>query len=77
MIIAEIGTSHGGSIEKCRQLIKASVESGADAVKLQWVYADEILHPETGFVDFTTVSGNWKVQKNFTDRLKTTPTHSA
>ena len=32
MIIAEIGTSHGGSIEKCRQLIKASVESGADAV---------------------------------------------
>ena len=51
MIIAEIGTSHGGSIEKCRQLIKASVESGADAVKLQWVYADEILHPETGFVD--------------------------
>lgn len=51
MIIAEIGTSHGTSFEKCEKLIKQSIESGADAVKLQWVYAEEILHPETGFVD--------------------------
>ncbi len=49
-IIAEIGTSHGGNIEKAEKLIDTAVESGADYVKFQWVYADEILHPGTGFV---------------------------
>lgn len=50
-IIAEIGTSHGGSLEKAYQLIDAAVFAGADCVKFQWVYADEILHPDTGLVD--------------------------
>lgn len=50
-IIAEIGTSHGGSLEKAYQLIDAAVFAGADCVKFQWVYADEILHPDTGMVD--------------------------
>lgn len=50
-IIAEIGTSHGGSYEKAVQLMDSAIEAGADAVKFQWVYADEILHPDTGFVD--------------------------
>lgn len=50
-IVAEIGTSHGGNIEKARKLIDTAVEAGADFVKFQWVYADEILHPETGFVN--------------------------
>lgn len=49
-VVAEIGTSHGGSLEKARALIDAAADAGADAVKLQWVYADEILHPDTGFV---------------------------
>lgn len=50
-IIAEIGTSHGGSLEKAYRLIDAAVFAGADCVKFQWVYADEILHPNTGTVD--------------------------
>lgn len=50
-IIAEIGTSHGGSLEKAYQLIDAAVFAGADCVKFQWVYADEILHPDTGMVN--------------------------
>ncbi|MDY2843514.1 MAG: N-acetylneuraminate synthase family protein [Treponema sp.] len=50
-IVAEIGTSHGGDIEKAKKLIDTAVEAGADFVKFQWVYADEILHPETGFVN--------------------------
>ena len=53
-IIAEIGTSHGGDIEKAKKLIDCAVESGADYVKFQWVYADEILHPDTGFVNLPT-----------------------
>ncbi len=50
-IIAEIGTSHGGSFEKAKELIYACKEAGADSVKFQWVYADEILHKNTGFVN--------------------------
>ena len=49
-ISAEIGTSHGGSLEKAYQLIDAAVEAGVDSVKFQWVYAHEILHPNTGLV---------------------------
>jgi sialic acid synthase SpsE len=49
-IVAEIGTAHGGSLQKAYDLIDEAHESGADAIKFQWVYADEILHPDTGFV---------------------------
>lgn len=51
LVIAEIGTSHGGSLEKAYALIDEASDSGADIIKFQWVYADEILHPETGFVE--------------------------
>lgn len=54
MIIAEIGTSHEGSLEKAKKLIDAACESGADYIKFQWVYANEILHPDTGFVKLPT-----------------------
>ena len=54
LIIAEIGTSHEGDEKKAFSLIDAAVDSGADAVKFQWVYADEILHPLTGTVNLPT-----------------------
>ena len=51
LIIAEIGTAHGGNIQKAFELIDAAANSGADVIKFQWVYADEILHPNTGYVE--------------------------
>lgn len=54
LVIAEIGTGHNGSVHKAQELISAAKESGADAVKFQIVYADEILHPDTGFVELPT-----------------------
>ena len=62
-IIAEIGTSHGGSLEKAKKLIDCAVDNGADWVKFQWVYADEILHPNTGFVKLPT--GNIRLYDRF------------
>lgn len=49
-IIAEAGTSHGGDKEKAKDLIAAAAEAGADCVKFQAVFADEIIHPRTGKV---------------------------
>lgn len=49
-IIAEIGTGHGGDIERARKLVDAAAAAGADCAKFQIVHPEEILHPDTGFV---------------------------
>lgn len=50
-LIAEIGTSHAGSIEAALELLDRVAEAGFDTAKFQWIYADEILHPNTGEVE--------------------------
>ena len=50
LIIAEIGTAHAGDIHKAFKMIDDAVWAGSDAVKFQIVYADEILHPNSGYV---------------------------
>jgi sialic acid synthase SpsE len=50
LIIAELGTAHNADIIKAREMVCASSETGADCVKFQMVFADEILHPNTGEV---------------------------
>ncbi|MDR3343769.1 MAG: N-acetylneuraminate synthase family protein [Treponema sp.] len=50
LIIAELGTAHGADPVKAKELIDAAAESGAGCIKVQMVYADEILHPNTGEV---------------------------
>jgi sialic acid synthase SpsE len=49
-VVAEIGTGHGGSLAKAKELVAAASESGADCAKFQCVFADEIIHPNTGNV---------------------------
>jgi sialic acid synthase SpsE len=50
LVISELGTSHNGDIAKAKEMIAAAAEAGADCAKFQMVYADEILHPNTGEV---------------------------
>jgi len=50
LIIAELGTSHNGSTEKAKELINAAAQAGAGCIKVQMVFADEILSPNTGEV---------------------------
>jgi len=40
--IAEIGNNHNGDMEFARQLVDKAIESGADAVKFQLRYLDEV-----------------------------------
>lgn len=54
LIIAEIGTGHGGNLEKAKELIEKSINAGANCVKFQFVIASEILHKNTGFVPLPT-----------------------
>ncbi len=54
LVVAEVGTSHGGDLDAARSLIDAAVASGAECIKFQHVYAAEILHPRSGEVDLPT-----------------------
>lgn len=63
LVIAEIGTSHGGDIAKALDLIDASAEAGANCAKFQCVLADEIVHPNTGFVPLP--GGNIPIYERF------------
>ena len=48
--VAEAGTAHGGDLTRGLELIDAAAEAGADVVKFQVVFADEILPPQAGLV---------------------------
>jgi N-acetylneuraminate synthase len=52
-IVAEIGASHNGSYSRAVKLIEAAKAAGADAVKFQTYYPEEIA------VDVPIVSGPW------------------
>jgi N,N'-diacetyllegionaminate synthase len=41
VIIAEIGVNHEGDVKACAEMIEAAAKSGADAIKLQTIDADE------------------------------------
>lgn len=73
-IIAEIGTAHEGDAKKAETLIDCAVSAGCDAVKFQWVYASEILHPDTGYVSLPV--GNVRLYDRF-KRLECSPSFYA
>ena len=62
-IIAEIGTAHQGDINRAKEFIDTAKDCGADYIKLQYVYAQEILHPKAGIVPLP--SGNIELYKTF------------
>jgi len=53
-IIAELGTGHTRDMGYALELVRATVRCGADCVKVQIVFADEILHPLSGNVKLPT-----------------------
>jgi len=50
LVIAELGTSHNADLIKAKEMVSSVAETGADCAKFQMVFADEILHPNTGEV---------------------------
>ncbi len=62
-MVAELGTSHQGDLDRARTLIDAAVAAGADCIKFQLVHAEEILHPSAGNVLLPT--GNVALYEQF------------
>jgi N-acetylneuraminate synthase len=51
LIVAEAGSAHQGELARAFELIDAAAQAGADCVKFQAIFADEIVHPNTGSID--------------------------
>lgn len=62
-IIAEIGVNHNGSVALAHQMIEAAADAGADAVKFQTFFADELLTASTPKADYQVV-GTGKGNQN-------------
>lgn len=64
LMIAEVGNAHEGNLQKAKDLINASADAGADAVKFQLFTADELLvksHKRyQHFKDLQMSFDNWK-----------------
>ncbi len=50
IVVAEVGTAHGGDLSRGLELIDAAADAGSDIAKVQVVFAEEILPPEAGLV---------------------------
>ena len=46
-IIAEVGNSHEGNIITAKRIIKAVSETGANAIKFQRFFADELVEKKS------------------------------
>lgn len=62
-IVAEAGSSHAGDLKKAYQLIDCAAEAGADCVKFQAIFADEIEHPLCG--DIELPAGKTPIYRRF------------
>jgi sialic acid synthase SpsE len=51
LIVAEAGSAHRGEVSRAFELIDAAGKAGADCVKFQVIFADEIVHPRTGSIE--------------------------
>ena len=74
-IIAEIAQGFEGNFEQSKLLIKAASKAGADSVKFQLVYADELATVDyqyyTLFKELEMEEEQWKLLKDYADSLKT------
>ena len=74
-IIAEIAQGFEGNFEQSKLLIKAAAKAGADSVKFQLVYADELATVDyqyyTLFKELEMEEAQWKWLKDYADSLGT------
>lgn len=67
-VIAEIGVNHNGDVDLARQMIDVAAKSGADAVKFQTFFADELVTRTAAKADYQLATTD-KAQSQY-DMLK-------
>ncbi len=70
LIIAEIGSNHGGSFEKAKLLAKQALEAGADFVKFQIISASSIVNKELDYKRFQHFKKLELTKRQFFDLYK-------
>ena len=72
-IIAEVAQGFEGNFQQSKLLIKAAAKSGANSVKFQLVYADELATPSYKyfnlFKNLEMDENNWRELKTYADEL--------
>lgn len=68
-IIAEIGVNHNGDMEMAKELIDASARAGADAVKFQTFFADDLVTPQARSAEYQERNTKGQAKKQY-DMLK-------
>lgn len=70
-IIAEIAQGYEGRPDYCRLFVSAAARAGADAVKFQVVYADDVAQPGYQYYDFyKTLEMDLSVWREIRDQAK-------
>jgi sialic acid synthase SpsE len=69
-IIAEIGVNHNGSLELAHRLIDEAADSGADAVKFQTFFAEDLLMEDTPKAEYQKLTTDFGDQNEMLRALE-------
>ena len=62
-VIAEIGVNHDGDLDRALELVDAAVAADADAVKIQWFEAADLLSTTANLVEYQRDTGETDVRE--------------